>query len=297
MSYRHWLGRGLALTILFAAAVAAEGQTLLRYKFKEGQKLEYTSESKMKMTSDLGGIKIVINMSQNMEMSWKIDKVTSDGSAELVMRLDRMVMDIEAPPPIGAVRVDSNDKMDPENALAQPFIKVVRGLVGKDIKATMTPLGEFKDVKYPADLEKAMKDLGGLGGAGGGGVEQFAGGGVILPKDPVQKDKHWTHKTKTDIPKVGTAKVDTKYTYEGEDGDFQKILIQPKLLIEGEKIGLTLKVDEKKSKGVALFDNQDGRIHEIRTTQFMSANVEQAGLSIPMDMEITSVLKLKGKKK
>jgi len=118
-----------------------------------------------------------------------------------------------------------------------------------------------------------------------------------LPKEPVKKGDKWSHKSETNIPKIGTAKVEMKYTFDGEDETMQKIQVVPTFLIEGEKAGLTLKVDEKKSKGTVRFNNQDGKINDIRTLQVMSINVEMMGLSIPMTMEMDSHLKLKGGRK
>src|SRR5262249_27798932 len=72
---------GLGLAALFIAAVPAQAQTTLRYKFKQGEKLDYVIENKMTMKLDLGGKEIEMAINQNMEMAWKIEAVASDGKA------------------------------------------------------------------------------------------------------------------------------------------------------------------------------------------------------------------------
>jgi len=282
--------------LLVVGGVQAQAQTKLRYKFQEGEQLNYVADTKIKMKNDLGGINIVINVNQKTEMSWKFGKVNSDGSAVVTLKIDRMVMDIDAPPPIGGVTIDSKDEKDSDNILAQQFSKIIRKMAGKEIVATMSPTGDFTDVKYPKDLEKELKDLTqGLGIGGGGGLEQFTGGGVILPKEAIEKGKTWDHKAEMKLP-AGAANVDTKYTYEGPMGDFEKILVKPKMTIDGAKAGFTMKTNEEKSKGYVLFDNKLGRIAESQVTQAMQMTVEMMGLAINMDMDLTSTLKLKKSK-
>lgn len=286
-----------ALTLVSVIVGApAFAQTKLSYKFQEGQQLNYVADTKIKMKNDLGGINIVINVNQMTEMTWKFGKVNSNGSAVVTLKIDRMVMDIDAPPPIGGVTIDSKDEKDSDNLLAKQFSRIIRKMAGQEIVATMSPTGDFTDVKYPKDLEKELKDLtSGLGIGGGGGLEQFTGGGVILPKDAIEKGKSWNHKADMKMP-AGTATVDTKYTYDGPMGDFEKILVKPKMSIDGAKAGFTMKTNEEKSKGYVLFDNKMGRIAESQVTQAMQMTVEMMGLAINMDMDLTSTLKLKKSK-
>lgn len=287
---------GLAVAFVLATGGTSSAQTTLRYKFKEGDTLDYVSENKTKMSTDLGGVKIAFNIKQYTNMTWKVYKVKADGSAEMGLKIDRIVMDVDGPPPLGAFGIDSNDKKDPDNLLAQQFARLLRKMAGQEIKTTMTPLGELKDVVYPEDLDRTLRDLGqglGLGGGGGaGGLEQFTGGGLVVTKDALKKGDSWVHKSGGDGPKL-----EMKYTYEGTSGHLEKIAVKPKLLIEGAKAGLTIKSDDKKSMGVLLFDNQDGRLQDAQVTQVMSITVEMMGITIPMNVETTTHLKLKSGKK
>lgn len=286
--------RPLGVALVLALATGASAQTTLRYKFQEGDKTEYVSENKVKTTSNVGGINIMMNLDQTIYMTWTVEKVNKDGAAALKIKVDRMVMTVEAPPPIGAATIDSNEKKDPDNILAQQFSKLVRAMAGSEITATMAPTGEFSDVKMPKELDKGFKDLtGGLGVSGG--IEQLVGGGLTLPKDAVEKGKTWTSKNEAKTA-MGNLNVEMKYTYEGADGDLEKITVIPKMNMEGKGAGPTLKSDDKKSKGTVLFDNRAGRIAEMRTTQVMSGTVEMMGFAINMDLDVTTTLKAKGRK-
>ena len=80
----------------WASRRAAPAQTTLRYKFQEGQVLQYVADTKIKMANDVGGIKIGINVNQKTEMTWTIGKVNSDGAARVGLKIDRMIMEVDA---------------------------------------------------------------------------------------------------------------------------------------------------------------------------------------------------------
>src|SRR5947209_537839 len=97
----------LAAAILGLAAVPAQAQVTLRYKFKEGEQLHYEMQQNMDMKMNIAGNDIAMKMHQQMDMTWKIAKVDADGKAQLAQRIDsiRMTMDT----PMGKVEYDSKD--------------------------------------------------------------------------------------------------------------------------------------------------------------------------------------------
>src|SRR5262245_55845859 len=88
---------GLGLAALLLAAVPAQAQTTLRYKFKQGEKLDYVIENKMTMKIDLGGKEIEMAINQNMEMAWKVESVAGDGKARIQQKLMRNQFSMDTP--------------------------------------------------------------------------------------------------------------------------------------------------------------------------------------------------------
>ena len=89
--------------------------------------------------------------------------------------------------------IDSNDKKDSDNILAQQFSKVIRKMAGQEIFATMSPTGEFTDVKYPEGLEKEMKDLtAGLGVGGGVDWSSLPAAASCCPRKPSKRASRGT---------------------------------------------------------------------------------------------------------
>lgn len=296
MSFRFCHRRtGLALAALLILAASAPAQVALRFKFQDGETLSYVSDNKMKIKTDVGGIKINMNMDQTIHMGWTIQKVNADGSARIAVKVTRMIMTVEAPPPLGMAVIDSDDKKDPENLLAQQFSKLVRTMVGQEITATMSPLGEFTDVKTPAELQKGFKEAtGGIGLVGG--IEQMMGGGLVLLKEEVNKGKSWSHKSDSKSDMLNLT-MEMKYTYEGKDGEAEKISVIPKMTIEpGKGGGPNFKSVDGKNKGHILFDSRAGRITEMQTAQSLAGSVEMMGFAINMEMDIATTLRLKGRK-
>src|SRR5437660_12099836 len=109
------------LSALCAAVVcsAASAQTTLRYKFKEGEKLQYVMEQKMKMTMNVMNMDIDTKMNMSMEMSWNILAVNRDGSAQMQFKVTHAKMSMDGP--TGLVEVDSKQKNDPDDAIGKVF--------------------------------------------------------------------------------------------------------------------------------------------------------------------------------
>src|SRR4051812_15009156 len=74
-----WLGL-LAAAVVCTSGGAARAQTLLRYKFKEGEKLNYTLGQKMTMQMKIKGNDVEMKADQTIDVSWKVLAVSADGT-------------------------------------------------------------------------------------------------------------------------------------------------------------------------------------------------------------------------
>src|SRR5258708_1807184 len=109
------LGRVFWIGLLVAGAAlpsaSAQAQTTLRYKFKEGDKLNYVMEQKQEMAMSFMGNDINTKINQTMDMTWKIGAVDKDGSAKMTQTIDRIRMTMDSP---GAkIEYDTKDGKEP----------------------------------------------------------------------------------------------------------------------------------------------------------------------------------------
>lgn len=290
-------GRALSAVALLAfATTAAHAQQKLRWKFKPGEKLNYSMAQTMKMSMVAQGRNIDMKMNQTMDMVWQADKVASDGSYNMTQIITRIRF-VMSGGPIGKVEYDS---ANPNNAGGNPILasvtKMYGALVGKPITMKMTPLGEFKDVKMP----KAFLDA--VGNAAGGQVpgvvnkdtlkQMITQSGVAFPSEAVAKGKTWNKDVKLNN-NFGVIKVDTTYTYQGADGSTAKIGISPKMSITPKPgAPFTLKLAKQDGGGVIRFDVAKGHIQSTSMKQKMVMEISVAGQVIEQTIDQTIEMKL-----
>ena len=291
------------LAVWSLTAAAASAQTTLRYKFKEGDNLKYTIEQKMKMTMNVMGNAIDMTMNQTSDMAWSIQSVDSDGNAKITVKFGRNKMTMDGPQ--GKVQVDSDSKQEPDDPVGQVLYKVIKGLSGLEMNATISATGEYTDIKVP---EKAVKELQNLPGgemfgdmfSGDGIKRMMSQSGLVMPKDPVEKGKTWKSKSDMKMP-FGKLVAEVEYTYAGsteKDGrTLEKITLKPKATIEpNPNAPFTMKLKSHDGTGTALFDNAAGRLLEVTNQQNMDMELEVMGMTINQRMVQTTTMRLADKK-
>ncbi len=293
---------GLATVALVLLAGPAAAQTTLRYKFKEGEKLQYAMNQDIKMSMSVGGMDIDIKMKQGFDMNWNVQKVDDKGNAKVRLTIGRVKLSMESP--MGTAEVDTGAKkaVDQDDPLAKTFADLAAGLAALEMTFTMAPDGEMKDMKLPEEALKKLRAIPGADQFGGqllspDGFKKMTGVGMILPKEPVTKGKQWTQKMSMKIPNLGTMNGITKYTYEGstdKDGKkLAKIQLTPDLKITPDPDApVQIKLKNIKDKGHAYFDNEAGRLAETRNEMNMEMEIEAGGMTIPMRMQGVNVLRL-----
>ncbi|MFO0965766.1 MAG: hypothetical protein U0793_09315 [Gemmataceae bacterium] len=265
--------------------------SVLRYKFKEGEKLAYESVYRAKIRAKAGGLDIAMDVEQTMDMSWTTLKLHPDGSAELAIRFHRIVVNVDGQP-TGKLRIDSAAKDIKDGIPAEPFARMVRKLAGQEIKATVTEQGEFKNVRQPDGVDGDLRELWGLSGLNGNGMEQFLSGGLVLPATGLRKGDSWTRRSETKGPERSVARIDMKYTYEGGE-PLARFALKPKISLDAERDMMTVAWNEKKSEGTVLFDVQAGRIADIQLRQALTLTLKMGDTTVPMDIEVQAHLRLK----
>jgi hypothetical protein len=285
-------------------AGAAQAQTTLRYKFKEGAKHEYIVDLDQKMSMNLLGMDIDMKQVMVMEIACQTLKVDDNGSAQHKVTLGRVKMVVEGGP-LGKIEVDSKDTEEPDSPFGKIFQDIIKSIGGMEMTFTADPTGAISDVKVTEG--KKMKKLPGVGGLGGGGVDfgpetlkSLVDGSIFvpLPKEPVSKGKTWTQKldTKTQLGKMTG---ENKYTYEGEtENNLQKFSVKPDMKLESDpNAQIQVKMKKGAAKGVTLFDNRAGRVAQANTEATMQMEIEAMGQTISADITQTTTMRLKGAKK
>ena len=281
------------------SAAAASAQTTLRYKFKEGETLKYALVQKMKMTMNVMGNNVEMDMNQSSDLSWNIQSVDSKGNAKIAIKFGRNKMSMDSP--MGKIEVDSDNAQEPDDPIGQALYKVIKGLAGLEIAGNMSPTGELTDVKVP---EKAVKELQNIPGGDAFGdmltpeglKRMMSQSGLVMPKDAVEKGAKWKSKNEMKMP-FGKMVAEVDYTYEGpadKDGrSLEKIALKPKATIEpNPNAPFSLKLKSHDGSGTAFFDNSAGRLLEVTNVQNLEMEIEVMGMSISQKMVQTMTMKL-----
>ncbi len=288
-----WWSSHSALT-----AGSLHAQTTLRFKFKDGDKLAYVLDQKMKMSTNVGGKDIQMHMDQSMTMDWQVLKVDSSGNAQVKMDFTgvKMVMD----GPMGKVVVDSKDAKQPDDPVGKILAQVVSTIAGMQMTFTIDPTGHIKDVKVPDAVKTKLKNMPGAQAMGDlfsdEGLKKMAQGGVVLPTEAVTKGKMWTQKADMKLP-VGEIKGDIQFTYDGpvdKDGKkLEKIALKPNIKMEaGPNAPFQMKMKDQTGEGYVYFDNAAGRLAEVTSNQKMEMTIDANNMTILQKIDQSTTMKL-----
>jgi hypothetical protein len=288
----------LAGLILAAGASAASAQTTLRYQFKEGDKLPYVMEQKMKITMNILGMDIETKMDMLLEMSLNVVDVNKDGSVQMQFKVNSAKMNMDGP--MGRIEVDSKDKLEPDDPVAKILSQVVKALGAMEMTGQMLATGETKDVKVSEATVKALQAVPGADKAGDvANADSLKAmlSSIVFPTEAIDKGKTWTNKTESKT-KFGHSITENTFTYEGtteKDGaTLQKISLKPNIKIESDpKAEIKINVKDVKGTGQILFDNKIGRLIESTTTQTTQMQINAGGIDIDQRVEQTTTLRRK----
>jgi hypothetical protein len=294
-----WVGVLAVAATLSAAPVQA--QVTLRYKFKEGDKLNYVMEQKMDMTMNNAGNESTVTMTQKMDMTWKVTAVDKDGTAKITQTIDRVHITMDTPPPGGKTEFDSKDDKEPTDPVGKMIAPIFKAMVGAEFTLTMTPRGEAKDVVVPQKLLDAVEKAGpAAGGMTPDVLKQMASqGGLVLPEKALKKGDTWTPEpNKLKMEPLGTMTVKTEATYEGEvtkDGKkLEQIALKPKMTLEAPANATTkMTLKKQDNKGTALFDSAKGQLAETTMEMTMDMEIVAGGQTVNMKQKQAVSMKLK----
>lgn len=290
----------ISVAVVVLLGGSAQAQTTLKYKFKEGDKLNYAMEMTQKQTINVMGNEVETATTQNMDMTWVVKDV-KEGKAQVSQTIDRIRMKVDSA--FGGFEFDSKDGKEPEGQIGMIVGPVLNAMAGAEFTVTMTEQGEITETKLSEKLIEAMKGNPFLQQMGFSeeAMKNMMGqqGGAVLSKDAVKKGDTWNQKTELKAPPLGVMKMNQTYTYRGpEERDgatVEKIDVKTEMTIEpleDAAAQIEIKIKSSEVKGSIYFDNKTGRLVGATTNTKMSMELNAMGNVIDMVQDQTVTLKL-----
>jgi hypothetical protein len=298
----------LAGAMLLAAWTgAASAEETLRWRFKQGEKLNYvmTQDMNMKMTLPAGaggqGGDVTTAVHQVMDMTWDVQGVNEAGDAVIQQKFDHVQMKMT--PSVGP-GIDYDSKSDkPAEGLAAMIAPLYDAMTAGEFEMTMSARGEVKDVKIPQQVLDALKNSPGASAMGEmataeGFQKMIMQGALVLPETTPKEGESWSNKVEMNNPVVGKQIIETSYKYMGTkqvDGATMAVF-QPSISMQFEgNTQMKMNVKEQKSDGEVLFNETAGRLDSTKLNQ--DVNLEVAIGAQTMQQQIKQSIEVKVKPK
>ncbi len=275
---RSLLPIGLMAATLMAltSSSTAQAQKMLRWKFKEGEKIQYALRDTSETFIDAGGIEIGTESTRTLDTTWTVKSIADDGTALLTQKINRIQFHIDNDF-IGEFKYDSKNpsEEDKESQVWMMVGPMFEAMLAGESEMKISPLGEVSEIKVAEELTKVFEEMEErgpnqfaflLGNMSEDGIkDELRRSVALLPEDPVADDTEWTQEHEVSQGPLGTLKVSFKYSYDGEtehEGtSYEKIDLDVQISFEiPEDSDAEVELSEQDISGVIYFDGEAGRI-------------------------------------
>jgi hypothetical protein len=274
---------------------------VLQWKFKPGEVLRYSMEQKISMTARGMDRETKQTRSQIVEMSWKVNNVTGDGQAELVQRIDRVRLRVEAPP-LMPFEFDSNAPKAEAQAPFEAEARMLRAMAAAEFTFRMKPSGAIEDIRFPEQTLKALREAT-PGGAPEGEVSEkllkdtlTQSSPPAFPEGPLEPGKTWSDKPARVPSPLGTMVLNKTYTFQGPDPKNPRlmlIVVDTKVALEpAPGAPITAELRKQEGKGTMTFDAEAGHVVSTRGTQKTEMTITVMDQRIEQTIETTTTMTL-----
>jgi len=293
----------LGLLLVGLAAMGgsfARGETL-RWKFKQGESLHWTMDKQDVFSEVKDERESKTTVSQATEMSWTVKSVAEDGSAELTLKIDRVVAKNRTP--YGNFEFDSNAKKAAANPTEAAMQELMKAVVGAPFSCKISPSGALSDVRVPEAVTKLLADEKKDAPEGESAMsdesfkKMFTSMSMPLPKEEVAPGKTWTQQAKFATPPAGSMTIDTTFRFVGPDAQAGPNIVRIDLeskytpdLPPKNDVKVTIKTQE--GKGSILFDTAAGRITKLSSSEKDERHISVMGMEIDLSKVSTTNLTL-----
>lgn len=277
-------------------ASAASAQTQLRWKFAPGEVLNHTLSQESTVNVNVGGQPFDSTSTLTVDNVWTINKVDSQGTAEITQTTARVRMKMGSP--MGSIDIDTSAEAEPTDLLAKQIAPSLKTITQAKVTFSMNPQGEVSNVQVASpDANPAVQANQFSRMLGKDGMASMVKQSLQpLPRDPLQKGASWTNKLEIEVPVLGKVATDSKLTYEGQTQVSGKALEQIKVETTttiAPKAGVNqlaqFAIKDQSDKGTIYFDNTAGRFSHAESVQQLTIHINVAGQMV--DQSVKTVRK------
>lgn len=273
----------LSLLLVLLAAEFAAAQDPLRWKFDEGRVLRYEVSQEITSQMQLGPNKLSSTTRRNFDVQWKVTKILESGEASLEQRITRIRMATTTDVPASNIEYDTQ-AMDAEvSPTSERLREASAAWIDKLVEIQATPRGVAKLVTDPKQLPTSA-----LSATSARRMLE----GVLLefPDAAAEPGANWEAKRVLDLPDLGRAAIDTRYTIGERQGD--EVLIEAAFRTSIEPIA-ELKVDVlgQSGEGKIRFDAASGTLQRSELVQVLEMDIEVQGETVRQSMRQVTVVK------
>ncbi|MEZ6092044.1 MAG: hypothetical protein R3C05_29375 [Pirellulaceae bacterium] len=269
-----------------AGGIAQEKPVSLAWKFNRGESQKVEMLQNVDVQMSIAGQNVNSTTSNKSWMTWDVSDVTKEGHATIATTIDRMTLDIG-----GAVEIhfDSDDK-EKQEAQAEAIAKMIRPLIGVEMRQKMLTTGKITEVTIPDSIKEAMDSM----GTGGSQMLESVSRNATLefPEKALRAGDSWSNTFETKSA-VGLVTVDTTYTYKGlvnvEDKPLHlfDVDLQMKFADGENPSGAKIEIVKQSTDGKMYFDAAAGRIDHSSVKQNVEMNISAGGQNIQQTMRQT----------
>jgi hypothetical protein len=266
--------RTLLIVALALVATTARAEGPLRWKFKEGDALNYVLNRVAEGKLDLQGSEIVFKMSMTFDVTWKVKSASADGAADVDQTVDRVQIYMSSP--LGGDLVyDSQNPGKIGGPVWAQMSPMIEAMVGQTFPLTISPLGRVSDVKIPDKLAEVFKKQSANPnrqagfGIGGGfserGIKELIEKSVLPLPEGQGNEVTWTQHFEEPLPQMGTKMTDVTFSFAGPeklDGkDAMKVTALSEMTFEAADAPLAdVEITEQEGTATFYFDPAAGRM-------------------------------------
>ncbi|HUG70100.1 MAG TPA: hypothetical protein VMM76_20290, partial [Pirellulaceae bacterium] len=146
-----------SLCLLGSLGHVASADTLLRWKFMEGEQLQVTVDQHTVTETTGAGKSTGIDITMQLRMAWTIDAVDADGTAQIRQRFERFAVTMKSGT-AEPIEYASDSETKPSGSAAE-IAAAVSPVIGADFTVTMTNRGAIRAVKLSEAAEKAFASV------------------------------------------------------------------------------------------------------------------------------------------